>query len=89
MNFDQVCYTFRLKTFTSNEGQIRLSIDDGPPANEFLADDDYDEDNEHLNDDHEPLSEHIRKVTEAWRQPNLPNYGNGENVPVLQNNHQP
>jgi hypothetical protein len=57
----------RLKTLTSSEGRIRLSEDNGPPANEFLTDD-YDEDNEHLNDfGHETLSEHIRKAraTEA------------------------
>ena len=60
-------YAFRLKTLTSSEGRIRLSEDNGPPANEFLADD-YDEDNEHLNDfGNETLSEHIRKAraTEA------------------------
>ena len=84
-----MCYAFRLKTFTRSEGQIRLSEDDGPPANEFLTDD-YDEDNEHLNDsDNEPLSEHIRKVTEAWRQPNVSDHSDGDNVPVLQNSHQP
>ena len=56
---------FRLKTLTSNEGRIRLSEDNGPPANEFLADD-YDEDNEHLNDSgNETLSEHIKKATAA------------------------
>jgi len=57
----------QLKTLTSREGRIRLSEDNGPPANEFLADD-YDEDNEHLNDiGNETLSEHIRKAraTEA------------------------
>ncbi|KJA24912.1 hypothetical protein HYPSUDRAFT_38294 [Hypholoma sublateritium FD-334 SS-4] len=59
----------RLKTFRQSEGQIRLSQDDGPPANEFLADD-YDDDNEHLHDsDDEPLSEHIRRTTLAWREP--------------------
>ncbi|KAF8841878.1 hypothetical protein BDN67DRAFT_481184 [Paxillus ammoniavirescens] len=30
----------QLKTWTTQEGQIRLSEDDGPPATEFLADDD-------------------------------------------------
>ena len=60
-----MCYAFRLKTLTRSEGRIRLSEDNGPPANEFLADD-YDEDNEHLNDlGNEFLSEHIRKTTEA------------------------
>ena len=58
-----------LKTFRQNEGAIRLSQDEGPPANEFLADD-YDDDNEHLHDsDDEPLSEHIRRTTLAWREP--------------------
>ncbi|EDR07010.1 uncharacterized protein LACBIDRAFT_299239 [Laccaria bicolor S238N-H82] len=62
-----------LKTITSrNDGRIRLSEDDGPPAHEFLEDD-YDEDNAHLNDsDDEPLSEHVRKATQAWREPNDP-----------------
>lgn len=41
---NEVC---RLKTFTRTEGRIRLSVDDGPPAREFLEDD-YDEDNEVL-----------------------------------------
>ncbi|PPR05052.1 hypothetical protein CVT24_010199 [Panaeolus cyanescens] len=45
--------------------------DDGPPANEFLHDD-YDDDNASLGgSDDEPLSEHIRKVTQAWREPNV------------------
>jgi hypothetical protein len=58
-----VLCVFRLKTLTSNEGRIRLSEDNGPPANEFLADD-YDGDNQHLNDSgNETLSEHIRKAT--------------------------
>ncbi|RDB17757.1 hypothetical protein Hypma_001073 [Hypsizygus marmoreus] len=35
----------QLKTFTRTDGPIRLSIDDGPPAREFLEDD-YDDDNE-------------------------------------------
>ncbi|KAH0579984.1 hypothetical protein H2248_002803 [Termitomyces sp. 'cryptogamus'] len=41
--------TFRLRTLpiSQAEGRIRLSIDDGPPAREFIEDD-YD-------DDHEPL----------------------------------
>lgn len=67
-----------------------MSEDDGPSANEFLADD-YDEDNEHLNDlENEPLSEHIRKVTEAWRRPEDHHHDDGDSeVLVLQNNHQP
>ncbi|KAF9054065.1 hypothetical protein BJ165DRAFT_1307864, partial [Panaeolus papilionaceus] len=61
----------QLKTLRGepSEGQIRLSTDDGPPANEFLHDD-YDDDNASLGgSDDEPLSEHIRKVTQAWREP--------------------
>jgi hypothetical protein len=61
-----------LKTFTRTEGTIRLSEDDGPPASEFLGDD-FDEDNEHFDDStDEPLSEHIRRATRAWREPNIP-----------------
>jgi len=72
----------QLKTFSRSEGQIRLSEDDGPPANEFLADD-FDEDNEHLRDsDDEPLTEHIRKATQAWREPNVPEDDDG-NIKVL------
>ncbi|KAL6302573.1 hypothetical protein BKA93DRAFT_818391 [Sparassis latifolia] len=44
----------RLNTWSRREGNIRLSIDDGPSSREFL-DDDYDEDRESLNDD-EPLA---------------------------------
>ncbi|TFK36598.1 hypothetical protein BDQ12DRAFT_686697 [Crucibulum laeve] len=61
----------QLKTFTHSEGRIRLSEDDGPSATEFLEDD-YDEDNEMLdgnNSDDEPLTEHIRKSTQVWREP--------------------
>ncbi|GLB44508.1 hypothetical protein LshimejAT787_1701350 [Lyophyllum shimeji] len=45
-SFRQVV-SHQLKTITRPEGRIRLSVDDGPPAREFLEDD-YD-------DDHEPL----------------------------------
>ncbi|KAF8970686.1 hypothetical protein BDZ97DRAFT_1790506 [Flammula alnicola] len=73
----------RLRTFRRSEGAIRLSQDDGPPANEFLEDD-YDEDNEHLNDgDDEPLSEHIRKVTQAWREPDVPEDDSNGGIRVL------
>lgn len=49
-----------------------MSEDDGPPANEFLADD-FDDDNEHLHDsDDEPLSQHVRQATRAWRLPRIP-----------------
>lgn len=41
----------RLKKITRREGAVRLSVDDGPAATEFLEDD-YDED---LEDD-EPLA---------------------------------
>lgn len=46
--------TYRLKTWTRQEGTIRLSMDDGPASREFL-DDDYDEDNADIADD-EPLA---------------------------------
>jgi len=75
----------QLKTFNRSEGRIRLSEDDGPPANEFLVDD-FDEDNEHLRDsDDEPLTEHIRKATQAWREPNVPEDDDGDdgNIKVL------
>lgn len=45
------CLWFRLQKITRGEGNVRLSIDDGPAATEFLQDD-YDED---LADD-EPLA---------------------------------
>ena len=58
-----------------NQRPNQLSEDDGPPAHEFLGDD-YGEDNAHLNDsDDEPLSEHVRKATQAWREPNDPEEG--------------
>ncbi|TCD67737.1 hypothetical protein EIP91_011979 [Steccherinum ochraceum] len=44
----------QLKTWSGGEGRIRLSMDDGPSAREFLEDD-YDDDNAGLPDD-EPLS---------------------------------
>lgn len=50
----------RLKTWTGQEGNIRLSVDEGPPAHEFLEDD-YDEDNEDLEDD-EPLSDRAERL---------------------------
>ncbi|KAF9534381.1 hypothetical protein CPB83DRAFT_844150 [Crepidotus variabilis] len=62
----------QLKSLTRTEGRIRLSEDDGPQANEFLADD-FDDDNEHLHDsDDEPLSQHIHQATRAWREPTIP-----------------
>ncbi|KAG6905842.1 hypothetical protein DXG01_000417 [Tephrocybe rancida] len=41
----------QLKTISTPEGRIRLSVDDGPPAREFIDDD---EDAEY-DDAHEPL----------------------------------
>ncbi|KIM41857.1 hypothetical protein M413DRAFT_139366 [Hebeloma cylindrosporum] len=74
----------RLKTFTRAEGTIRLSEDDGPPASEFLGDD-FDEDNEHLDaSTDEPFSEHIRRATRAWREPNIPDSLRVENEVPLQ-----
>ena len=50
----------RLKTWTGQEGNIRLSVDDGPSAAEFLEDD-YDEDHGDIDDD-EPLSERAKQM---------------------------
>lgn len=50
----------RLKAWTGREGRIRLSIDDGPAATEFLEDD-YDEDNGDVDDD-EPLSDRAERM---------------------------
>ncbi|EIW56465.1 uncharacterized protein TRAVEDRAFT_170382 [Trametes versicolor FP-101664 SS1] len=44
----------QLTSFSRNDGRIRLSMDEGPSAREFL-DDDYDEDHARLGDD-EPLA---------------------------------
>ncbi|OSX58002.1 hypothetical protein POSPLADRAFT_1174005 [Postia placenta MAD-698-R-SB12] len=41
----------KLTTWTRKDGQIRLSIDDGPPAHEFLQDD-FDEDRERITEQH-------------------------------------
>jgi len=66
--------SYRLKTLTRTGGHIRLSEDDGPASNEFLAED-FDEDNEHLQDsDDEPLSQHVRQATRAWRTPTPPEH---------------
>ena len=82
--FPIIDYFFRLKTFTRTEGTIRLSEDDGPPAREFLGDD-FDEDNEHLDDStDEPLSEHIRRATRAWREPTIPDSLRAESAVQLQ-----
>lgn len=73
-----------MKTFTRTEGAIRLSEDDGPSATEFLGDD-FDDDNEHLDDSaDEPLSEHIRRATQAWREPNIPDSLRAESVVQLE-----
>ncbi|KAJ2930486.1 hypothetical protein H1R20_g6603, partial [Candolleomyces eurysporus] len=57
----------------SEEGQIRLSEDDGPSSTSFLTPDDYDDDNEHLTyNDNESLSAHMKRVTNAWREPTIP-----------------
>ncbi|KAF4612284.1 hypothetical protein D9613_003919 [Agrocybe pediades] len=59
----------QLQTFTRRQGTIRLSEDDGPPANEFLVED-YDDDHVYLPDsENEPLAEHVRKAAQAWREP--------------------
>jgi hypothetical protein len=50
----------RLKTWTRREGTIRLSVDDGPPAAEFLGDD-CDEGNDGL-DDNEPLADRAERL---------------------------
>lgn len=62
-----------LRTFSSSssyeEGQIRLSEEDGPS---FLTPDDYDDDNEHLTyTDTDSLSAHMKCVTNAWREPTI------------------
>ncbi|TBU42708.1 hypothetical protein BD309DRAFT_156452 [Dichomitus squalens] len=59
----------RLETWNQGEGRIRLSVDDGPSAREFL-DDDYDDDNERLGDS-EPLAiraERLRKAASPAEQ---------------------
>ncbi|KAF5325889.1 hypothetical protein D9611_001032 [Ephemerocybe angulata] len=67
---------FNLKPLGSqSEGRIRLSEDDGPPSAEFLWNgDEYDDDNTHL-DTVDPsareLSDHIKRATNAWREPNI------------------
>ncbi|TFY65297.1 hypothetical protein EVG20_g5647 [Dentipellis fragilis] len=55
----------QLKTWSRREGNIRLSIDDGPPAHSFLEDE-YDVDNDGLDD--EPLAlraEELRLARQA------------------------
>ncbi|THH12427.1 hypothetical protein EW146_g7708 [Bondarzewia mesenterica] len=47
----RVVVSHQLKTWSRREGNIRLSEDDGPPANSFLEDE-YDDDNDRLDDEH-------------------------------------
>ncbi|KAI0659592.1 hypothetical protein C8Q70DRAFT_120306 [Cubamyces menziesii] len=56
----------QLGTIPNNEGRIRLSLDEGPSAREFL-DDDYDDDNERVGED-EPLAvtaDRLRKAVDS------------------------
>ncbi|KAI0369335.1 hypothetical protein BV20DRAFT_1036610 [Pilatotrama ljubarskyi] len=56
----------QLSSWPRSDGRIRLSMDEGPSAREFL-DDDYDEDNERLGDD-EPLAvtaDRLRKAASS------------------------
>ncbi|KAI0726701.1 hypothetical protein C8Q72DRAFT_887286 [Fomitopsis betulina] len=56
----------QLTSFSQNDGHIRLSMDEGPSAREFL-DDDYDEDHARLGDD-EPLAvtaDHLQKAVSS------------------------
>ena len=55
----------RLQTWTRREGNIRLSMDDGPPSRSFL-DEDYDEDNEAVADD-EPLAQRAQRLATMAR----------------------
>jgi len=61
----------QLKAFTSSDGRIRLSEDDGPPANDFLADD-SDDDHERFDDSHgETLLQDVRiPSSRTSRKPN-------------------
>jgi len=59
----------QLKTWTQKEGQIRLSIDDGPPVHEFLEDD-YDEDHERIADE-ELLAVTAERLNAAHSQPEV------------------
>ncbi|OSD00069.1 hypothetical protein PYCCODRAFT_1371975, partial [Trametes coccinea BRFM310] len=56
----------QLQGLPGGDGRIRLSMDEGPSAREFL-DDDYDDDNERLGDD-EPLAvtaDRLRKAVSS------------------------
>ncbi|KAI0691798.1 hypothetical protein BC835DRAFT_98912 [Cytidiella melzeri] len=56
----------RLQEWTGNEGGIRLSIEDGPSAREFI-DDEEDEDTHDMSD--EPLPAHLPNITAAGVDP--------------------
>ena len=47
----------RLRTWTGDEGRIRLSEDDGPPARHFVDNDDNDDE-----DDAEPLAMRVERL---------------------------
>ncbi|KAI8990364.1 hypothetical protein BD414DRAFT_514160 [Trametes punicea] len=53
----------QLSNLPGGDGRIRLSLDEGPSAREFL-DDDYDDDNERLGDD-EPLAVTADRLSKA------------------------
>jgi len=57
----------QLKTWTGQEGRIRLSIDDGPPAREFLDDNDDDAHGAEDvgEDDDEPLAQRAARLASA------------------------
>ena len=52
----------RLKTWTRQEGAVRLSEDDGPPAHSFLGEDDDEEDEEGESDGDSIGQENTRRV---------------------------
>ena len=53
----------RLKTWTRQEGAVRLSEDDGPPAHSFLGADDDEEDEEESESDGDSVGqENTRRV---------------------------
>ncbi|KAI0772420.1 hypothetical protein BD413DRAFT_663195 [Trametes elegans] len=54
---------YQLTSWPQSNGRIRLSLDEGPSAREFL-DDDYDDDNERLGDD-EPLVVTAERLRQA------------------------
>ena len=52
----------RLKTWTRQEGAVRLSEDDGPPAHSFLGEDDDEEDEEGESDGDSIGQENTRRM---------------------------